>query len=164
MRNKMSFIRSSWVFFVAMASSGQTVTTSGGNTNTVPLFTGSLTVGNSNITQVNGNIGIGTLNPQAVLDVWAFSQAQSGIGLNLTNVSGVPEINSITRILFAGLNHPGGFALIQAAGSDYGSGNGYLAFQTALGGTLAEQARLTSNGNFGLGTSTPGSRLESTEM
>jgi len=46
---------------IAVAQTG--VTTSGGTTNTVPLFTGSATLGNSNITQSGSNVGIGTMSP-----------------------------------------------------------------------------------------------------
>ena len=43
---------------MAVAAAAQTtVTTSGGTTNTVPVFTGSATVGNSPITVSGGNIG-----------------------------------------------------------------------------------------------------------
>ena len=46
----------------------QTVTGSGA-TNTVPVFTGTSTVGNSPISVSNGNVGIGTTSPQTTLDV-----------------------------------------------------------------------------------------------
>ena len=46
-----------------------TVTTTGGSTNTVPLFTGTSTLGNSAITQSNGFVGIGTSAPLSPLSV-----------------------------------------------------------------------------------------------
>jgi hypothetical protein len=53
----------------ASAAAQTAVTTSGGTTNTVPLFTGSATLGNSNITQSGSNVGIGTTNPGSPLEV-----------------------------------------------------------------------------------------------
>lgn len=57
--------------YLALASVGsaaQTVAGSG-TTNTVPVFTGTSTVGNSPITVSGGNVGIGTTQPIATLDV-----------------------------------------------------------------------------------------------
>ena len=49
---------------MAVAATAQTtVTTSGGTTNTVPVFTGSATVGNSPISVSGSNVGIGTTVP-----------------------------------------------------------------------------------------------------
>jgi len=49
---------------MAVAAAAQTtVTTSGGTTNTVPVFTGSATVGNSPITVSGSNVGSRTTNP-----------------------------------------------------------------------------------------------------
>ena len=56
--------------FCAIGVEGQTtVTTSGGTTNKIPLFTGSSTLGNSVITQASGNIGIGVASPTQALEV-----------------------------------------------------------------------------------------------
>ena len=108
----------------------------------------------------SGNVGIGTMNPQATLDVQSFSQTQPGVGVNLLNTSGLPESESLTRVLFAGENRITGFALIQAGGTDWGSGNGFLAFQVAQSGSLAERVRFTASGNVGIGTKSPGATLE----
>ncbi len=46
------------------------VTTSGGTTNTVPVFTGSAAIGNSPITTTStGNVGIGTTTPSSILSL-----------------------------------------------------------------------------------------------
>ena len=44
----------------ASAAAQTTVTTTGGTTNTVPVFTGSSTVGNSPISVSGSNVGMGT--------------------------------------------------------------------------------------------------------
>ncbi len=61
-----------WTFLLLMAAgaAAQTaVTTSGGTTNAIPMFTGSATVGNSPITVSGSNVGIGTTAPNASLEV-----------------------------------------------------------------------------------------------
>ncbi|SNT44381.1 hypothetical protein SAMN05421770_1199 [Granulicella rosea] len=120
------------------------------------------------LTQLNGNVGIGTTNPQAALEVAGFSQATgpgNGVGITLHNTSGEPQGGSITRILFEGgsVGDDKGvqpFAMIQGGGTDYDSNNGFLGFQTAQSGALAEQMRIMPNGNVGLGTANPGAKLE----
>jgi hypothetical protein len=55
---------------MAVAAAAQTtVTTTGGTTNTVPVFTGGATVGNSPITVSGGSVGIGTTSPAYELEV-----------------------------------------------------------------------------------------------
>ena len=57
------------VLLAASAAAQTNVTTTGGTANTVPLFTGGSTIGNSVITQSNGGVGIGTTTPGAKLEV-----------------------------------------------------------------------------------------------
>lgn len=57
------------LFAIGTAVSQTTVTTTGGTANSVPKFSGSSTVVNSAITEVNGKVGIGTSNPQRSFDV-----------------------------------------------------------------------------------------------
>jgi hypothetical protein len=54
----------------AVASPPQTpVTTNGGTSNTVPLFTGTATIGNSVVTQSGSNVGINMSSPTQSLDI-----------------------------------------------------------------------------------------------
>lgn len=46
-----------------------TVTTNGGTQNKIPKFTGNATISDSAITEVNGNVGIGTASPDSLLGV-----------------------------------------------------------------------------------------------
>ena len=64
--------------FAMSAVAQTTVTTSGGTTNTVPVYTGSATIGNSVITQSNGNVGIGTTNPTNPLEMGSGAYVSSG--------------------------------------------------------------------------------------
>lgn len=43
-----------------------TVTTGGGTATTVPVFTGTATLGNSPISVTGGNVGVGTATPSAL--------------------------------------------------------------------------------------------------
>jgi len=73
--------------FATGAAAQTTVTTTGSTANTVPVFTGSATLGNSTITQSGSNVGIGTTTPNTSFDLTA-----GGNGIftsNSTNNSGV---------------------------------------------------------------------------
>lgn len=77
-------------FALGVAVSQTNVTTTGGTTNNVPKFSGSATIVNSAITEVNGKVGIGTTNPQRTLDVQGFGDANfhSSLVLGLDNSQG----------------------------------------------------------------------------
>ncbi len=137
-------------------SAQTTVTTTGGTTNAVPVFTGSATLGNSPITVSGGNVGIGTTSPNGVLDVvtsaTSLAQIEGGTGNHLLQASTNDLSNSIG--LWAGGNQE-----LYATGS--------LTIQTGVtasnstvpsGGNAA--MTLVSNGSVGIGTTSPGSRLE----
>lgn len=70
---KMAGVLSCFVLGVcAPALFAQTVTGSG-TANTVPVFTGASTAGNSPISVSSGNVGIGTTNPGAALTIGPYS-------------------------------------------------------------------------------------------
>ena len=77
---------------MAVAATAQTtVTTSGGTTNTVPVFTGSATVGNSPISVSGSNVGIGTASPTTQLQVTGQLSAGSNParwGTGVSSISG----------------------------------------------------------------------------
>jgi len=69
---------------IAAASiTGFAQVTGSGSTNTVPKFTGSSTIGNSAISEVNGNVGIGTTSPDAPLKVYTGNGTTKIFGPNL---------------------------------------------------------------------------------
>lgn len=59
-----------------------------GTKNTIPLWTGTLTLGNSSMVQKGGKIGIGTTNPNAKLDVVTISTTLPAIFGNNVATSG----------------------------------------------------------------------------
>ena len=112
-----------------------TVTTSGGTANTVPVFTGSGTLGNSVIMQKDGYVAVGeSLN---------VNQGTLGVTSSLSTGAGGGSSISLSS---TGDNATSGYALIQA----FYAGVGYDA-------SLALQ---TNGGNVGIGTTSPGSKLE----
>jgi len=80
------------VGLTALGARAQTVTGSG-TTNKIPKFTGSSTIGDSEIFQLNGNIGIGTLTPglsgfgDSKLEVDSTSDLQGAAGVFGTAIS-----------------------------------------------------------------------------
>jgi hypothetical protein len=130
--------------FSVVVSAQTTVTTAGGTTNTIPVFTGTSVVGNSVITQSGGNVGIGTTSPANVLDVNKGSITGGGgiqiDGTNDTRVrigQGMPTVWSWSN----GWTTPGDFSLIQE-------------------GVSGSVIYVKPGGNVGIGTTSPSQLLE----
>lgn len=144
MRNRMQFV---WLVMALTVSAvaQTTVTTTGGTTNTVPVFTGSATIGSSVITQSNGNVGIGTttpLNLQYNTELSLYGGWYSGVDLGGNGVSNILRL------------------------STDGSGNGYLQTSTGandnlyLGTWSTTRLAITNRGNIGIGTTSPAYLLD----
>ncbi|WP_263409997.1 hypothetical protein [Terriglobus tenax] len=118
------------------------VTTSGGTTNVIPKFTGGSQIGDSHISDSNGNIGIGTLNPAATLDVQGTRSNSIGVNTGITKVGG-----DDVYLYTGALNGSPSYAVwIQTMRPSDG-----LSFPLALN---------PNGGNVGIGTAAPGSALE----
>ena len=125
---------------MAMSAAAQTVTGSG-TTNTVPVFTGTSTVGNSPITVSGGNVGIVTTNTGAKLNI-----VDAGVtwGLLLDNSSSDGSVNPW---------------YIGATGAIWGAGDNKLVIgptDTSVNASLTIQR----NGNVGIGTTNPLYKLD----
>lgn len=133
MHQRWNGILLSFALLTIGAGAQTAVTTTGGTANTIPVYSGSSTIVNSAITQSNGNIGIGTTAPNPSFDLTA-----SGNGIftsNSANNSGV----YITGQL-------GTYGALQAVNAANTAGIS-LALQPAAG-------------NVGIGTASPGAKLE----
>jgi hypothetical protein len=117
---------------------------------------------------INGNVGIGTSSPTAKLDVLgdfvARTDASGGNSpLNVKNDSSANNTTKSTGLLFQGVDTVGtgkNTGLVQCGPSDANYVTSFLAFQTRTADALAERMRITDVGNVGIGTSSPGAKLD----
>jgi hypothetical protein len=145
-----------------MALSAAAQVTGSGTSGTVPVFTGTSTIGNSPISINGSNVGIGTASPGAKLDLGSYppqissyvqmlaysgnSQYTNGIGINLGQ-----SPNALSMFI-------GGYSGASAGTSSFDvvSANSltwpYTSYTTRF--------MVSSNGNVGIGTTTPGASLE----
>ena len=109
----------------------QTVTTSGGATNAIPKFSGNSALTNSAITEVNGNVGIGTSSPAYTLDV-------SG------------TIRNTSQANFGESDYSSSSAILTVGDGQYGlSSYGGALYLWEPGGGVQIQHRLTAAGTPG---------------
>ena len=104
-----------------------------------------------------GNVGIGTTSPLQKLDI-----RDGNIELSDTAFSNIPEIR------FTGFSGGGRYIYAGIKADEDGAFNGHLEFWTtpssagfsAANAAFAERMRITSGGNVGIGTTSPGYKLE----
>ena len=108
-----------------------------------------------------GKIGIGTtIVPTAQLHIATVSGDGEALRFHRNGNSvgwGVAQFFALNNSSGAAVDYAqisGGISSNSAGGE-----SGVLAFYTRNGGTLAERGRFASNGDFGLGTATPGAKL-----
>lgn len=99
------------------------------------------------IEAASGRVGIGTASPASILDI-------SGGDLRVRNSGSVyvDPINDCALIHYSS----GGLMTMSSSGS----GSSAISFRTSLAGSNQEQIRIDSSGNVGIGTSTPGVKLD----
>ena len=135
--------------FAVSASAQSTVSTSGTTSaGTIPIFTGTSTIGNSIINELNGYVGIWTTSPQSAISVaqpWPYGEIAI-YGYSLSDVFGFQVDNSAH------------------SGNDYRLeqgryGNGTLSINDCSN-HCAGRLTVLANGNLGIGTTTPSAVLE----
>jgi hypothetical protein len=133
-----------------------------GTTNYLPKFTGSTTIGNSQVFDDGTNVGIGTITPGSKFDVTntigtaydASNTLVSGQTMRVSNLSTSSSIAS--TLLFIATGGGGGNGLGSISGVNTGTGSLALTFGTRdSGGSVTERMRIRSTGQVGIGTTTP---------
>jgi hypothetical protein len=137
--------------------SASTPSLAGADTNTGVFFPAADTIafaeGGAEAMRIDssGNVGIGTSSPATPLNIYTAA-ARTDFRLSTGKSSG-----ELAAFQCFGLNSSSasvGYAQIVAAASSStaGSHSGYLAFETAVSGSLAERARIDTSGNLLVGT------------
>jgi hypothetical protein len=115
-----------------------------------------------------GNVGIGTSDPGAALHIVSSGQTVSNINTSL-NINALVTDNGGSvgnggSLVFGAASGSWRFAAIKGIVQNGGNNSrGDLAFSTrrnTTDSTLSESMRIDSNGNVGIGTSSPGANLE----
>jgi hypothetical protein len=161
-----SYANPAWITSLAWtkitgAPSG--IVTGTGTNNYLPKFTGTSTIGNSQVFDNGTNVGIGTATPQYLLTIGNAASgftsvatiASSATGASVTNLllqntSGSETASTGVNLNFSGVSNWLGRINAQFVGGT-GLGNADMTFWTPSGGTISERLRITSTGNLGLG-------------
>ena len=105
---------------------------------------------------LGGNVGIGTTSPGAKLEVRSDGSAAGGAEIRLQHANNNTN-DVVSTVNFA--NNAGSVGMIQA-GTAGANNTGYIALFTDIAGSSSERMRVHTNGNVGIGTTSPGAKLD----
>jgi hypothetical protein len=152
------------------------ISSSGGTTNYISKFTSSSTIGNSLIFDNGTNVGIGTVTPQSKVHITDTNDLNTTIEYT-NNTAGFASGVRPLKLLLTGSNGVGvgagvGIDFVTKSSSTEYTGARIISNRTdtsnnhaltfwAGGGTtsLSEYMRISSNGNVGIGISSPSHKL-----
>jgi hypothetical protein len=127
-----------------------------GTTNYIPKFTSSSAIGNSQIFDNGTSVGIGTPSPSTLLELNKNSNAIIEQFRITNNNAGLGNVGS--KILFNGFYKQSEITSFGIPGSITG---GYLTFSTnSNSDVMTERLRIDNTGNVGIGTTSPGQKLD----
>lgn len=139
------------------------------------------TLGDSVLTNIGTNVGLGVASPEDLLDIAGAPNAagRSGIHVRTTSATGNATLyfdndrgnfaayggvltgGSTNSFTFFGLTRADKTFLIADGPSSLGLGIGTLVSRPVIFGTAnTERMRIETSGNVGIGTTTPGARLD----
>jgi len=114
-----------------------------------------------------GNIGIGTTSPTQKFSIAGTSvsgiASQTNISAFVNNairINGSVANVSQDAITYQSGGGGGGAAIAFGRGGSYDTFMSFYTNSSATSGSIAEQMRITSSGNVGIGTTTPGNKLD----
>ena len=105
---------------------------------------------------LGGDVGIGTSSPGAKLEVRSNGSASAGAEIRLQHANNNTN-DVVSTVNFA--NNAGSVGMIQA-GTAGANNTGYIALFTDIAGSSSERMRVHTNGNVGIGTTSPTQKLE----
>ena len=153
-----SFIKSGGISTQYLMADGSVSTltnpiTGTGTTNYLPKFLSSGTVGNSIIYDNGSSVGIGTTNPSSILHLNSAVPFLSIQGSTTGSLRGINIMQGTTVFSSLSAEASLGETRLSAGFSGWG---GFQTFHT----NGSEKMRITSSGNVGIGTSSPGYKLD----
>ena len=101
----------------------------------------------------NGNVGIGTVTPDEPLEVSVGSDSNSDSGIKITNTS--TGSYGCALLFDHELGDTGSFGVASKINSEGSASGSFLRFFTHNETSLVERMRILSDGNVGIGTTTP---------
>lgn len=107
----------------------------------------------------NGRIGIGTINPQANLEIFTTNAQQNIFRASSLNVGDTIRNDFVTNFGGASTNVLTSLRT-EIISIEPGPLKSALEFFTNRGNSIQEAARFTENGSFGVGSTTPSARVE----
>ena len=152
---------------IGAAQTTNVTNSNNGTTNTVPVYTGSATLGNSPISVSGSNVGIGTTTaPAYPLEVdgsitsdvgtsGSFIETLSYGNIPTLWIAGVGSTNPNAQAWFR--VNPGTY---WAIGADYNNSSNFEIAGPSLALGTNTRLAITTSGNVGIGTTGPGAKLE----
>jgi hypothetical protein len=137
-----------------------------GTINYIPKFTATKTLGNSLLFENGTNVGLGTITPVSLFEISDASETFTGNGTLRISNSSNPTVNKFAGLVFKS-NNVSGVGGSWKIGSNQETTTSYEQIFHFLnsynGSTYASKMTLTPSGNLGVGTTSPGNKLEITQ-